>query len=283
LTSDTVPVNVDAVLFWMVCDPEKAALEVLLFPPSPPHMTQPTYASSTPAPVETASIWEDFIDIFASPAKVFRRREHGSWFIPLLVVTVAFAALAIASRGIMQGAVDAEIDKALQAMRQNPQMTEDMIERMRGVMGMTFTIVPIVIMPIIIIVVGFMTWLVGKLFDSRQDLHAALVVAAYSEFPRVIAGLLGMVQGLLLKPEQLNSLAKFSFSPARFIDPSKVSPAMFQLLLRFDLFTIWVTVLLATGLYVTGRVSKQKAAMAGVLFFIIGAIPQVLQGLRAPR
>jgi regulator of protease activity HflC (stomatin/prohibitin superfamily) len=28
LTSDTVPVNVDAVLFWMVNDPEKAALEV---------------------------------------------------------------------------------------------------------------------------------------------------------------------------------------------------------------------------------------------------------------
>ena len=28
LTADTVPVNVDAVLFWMVVDPEKAALEV---------------------------------------------------------------------------------------------------------------------------------------------------------------------------------------------------------------------------------------------------------------
>ena len=32
LTSDTVPVNVDAVLFWMVHDPEKAALEVQNYP-----------------------------------------------------------------------------------------------------------------------------------------------------------------------------------------------------------------------------------------------------------
>ena len=32
LTSDTVPVNVDAVLFWMVYDPEKAALEVQSYP-----------------------------------------------------------------------------------------------------------------------------------------------------------------------------------------------------------------------------------------------------------
>jgi regulator of protease activity HflC (stomatin/prohibitin superfamily) len=32
LTSDTVPVNVDAVLFWMVYDPERAALEVQNYP-----------------------------------------------------------------------------------------------------------------------------------------------------------------------------------------------------------------------------------------------------------
>jgi regulator of protease activity HflC (stomatin/prohibitin superfamily) len=32
LTSDTVPVNVDAVLFWLVYDPEKAALEVQDYP-----------------------------------------------------------------------------------------------------------------------------------------------------------------------------------------------------------------------------------------------------------
>ena len=32
LTSDTVPVNVDAVLFWLVHDPERAALEVQNFP-----------------------------------------------------------------------------------------------------------------------------------------------------------------------------------------------------------------------------------------------------------
>jgi regulator of protease activity HflC (stomatin/prohibitin superfamily) len=32
LTADTVPVNVDAVLFWMVYDPEKAALEVQEYP-----------------------------------------------------------------------------------------------------------------------------------------------------------------------------------------------------------------------------------------------------------
>ena len=43
LTSDTVPVNVDAVLFWMVHDAQKAALEVQDYAPvSYTHLTLPT-------------------------------------------------------------------------------------------------------------------------------------------------------------------------------------------------------------------------------------------------
>ena len=40
LTSDTVPVNVDAVLFWVVYDPEKAALEVQNYPQAVSWATQ---------------------------------------------------------------------------------------------------------------------------------------------------------------------------------------------------------------------------------------------------
>src|SRR5438094_9882382 len=40
LTSDTVPVNVDAVLFWLVYDPEKAALEVQNYPDAKSYDTQ---------------------------------------------------------------------------------------------------------------------------------------------------------------------------------------------------------------------------------------------------
>ena len=50
LTSDTVPVNVDAVLFWVVHDPEKAALEVQNYPVRSAGRPRPHCATSSAAP-----------------------------------------------------------------------------------------------------------------------------------------------------------------------------------------------------------------------------------------
>ena len=179
------------------------------------------------------------MDIIFSPASVFRRREQGSWLIPLLIVTVAIGIIAFASRGVMQPVMDAEFERAADAMRKNPQVTEEMIERTRGFFEFSRTWGAIIFTPITIIVVGFMTWLVAKLVDSRQTLTAAMVVASYSYVPRVIQFIANAIQGLVMSPDQLNGIVKLSFSPARFLDPATASPVLIQILNRFDLFTIW--------------------------------------------
>jgi len=257
-----VPVNVDAVLFWN--------------PLAPLSVSQPSVATAAP----TTPLWEDFIDIIVSPASVFRRRERANWLVPLLIITVAIGVVAIASRGVLQPVMDAEFERAAEQMRKNPQMTEEMIEKARGISTFFATIGPIIFTPLAAIIVGFMTWLVAKLVDSKQTLHAALVVATYAYVPRVIQYIFNAVQGFILKPEQMNGLVKLSLSPARFVDPATTSPVVVQILNRFDLFTIWVTVLLAIGVYVTGRVSKQQAVIAGVLFWIVGSFPAILGALR---
>jgi hypothetical protein len=96
----------------------------------------------------------------------------------------------------------------------------------------------------------------------------------------VIQFIANAVQGLVLKPDQLDGVVKLSFSPARFLDVATANPVLVQVLNRFDLFTIWVTVLLAIGVYVTGRVTKNQAIFAGVLFWIVGGIPAILGALR---
>jgi hypothetical protein len=247
-----------------------------LYTSTPSSVTEPNVITAAPS----ASLWEDFVDIFFSPASVFRRRERGSWFMPLLIVTVAIVIIAFLSRGALQPVMDAEFERAADAMRKNPQVTEDMIAKTRGFFEFSRTYGPIVFTPITIIVVGLMTWIVAKLVDARQELNAAMVVAAYAFVPRVVQAIVNAVQGLLLRPDQLNSFVKLSFSPARFLNPDTANPVVLQLLNRFDLFTIWVTVLLAIGVYVTGRVSKERAAVAGVLFWIVGGLPAVLGALR---
>src|SRR5512140_875063 len=52
---------------------------------------QPPVAPSE-AP-KSASLWEDLVDVFISPAELYRRRAHDSWVKPWIVVSVISAAL----------------------------------------------------------------------------------------------------------------------------------------------------------------------------------------------
>ena len=56
------------------------------------------------------------------------------------------------------------------------------------------------------------------------------------------------------------------------MDPATANPLLYQLAGRFDLFTIWVTILLAVGVAVLGKVSKGRAAIFGVLIWFVGGL-----------
>jgi hypothetical protein len=249
---------------------------------NPEYSSNPGNSAAAPKPEEHTSVWEDFIDIFFTPASVFRRREHGSWALPMLVVTLALTILAFTNSGVLSPMFDAEFQRQSEiAIRKNPQITMDQMESSRGIFEKVQRFGTIVIVPVMIFIVGFMTWIVAKLVDARQELHAALVVTAYSQIPRVIQAILMGVQGLLMDPTKITSRFSLDIGPARFFEAGVTSELTLAMLNRFELFTIWVTILLAVGVYATGRVSKQRAAVAGLLFWIVGSIPALMGGLRA--
>jgi hypothetical protein len=106
------------------------------------------------------------------------------------------------------------------------------------------------------------------------------MIATYSEVPRLVQVLTNAAQGLVMSPEKLNSLNSVGFNLARFMDPDG-SQVMIALASRVDLFTIWVTVLLAIGLHVVGKIPKQQAAIAAAITWVVGALPALLGALRA--
>ena len=73
----------------------------------------------------------------------------------------------------------------------------------------------------------------------------------------------------------------FEIDDSRFFAPDQPSPIAYQFMGRLDLITIWVTVLLAVGLYVTGKVSKGRATIFGILMWLIGALPALRQAYMA--
>jgi hypothetical protein len=135
-----------------------------------------------------------------------------------------------------------------------------------------------VVMPL---AVGVVLWIVGKFFDAKESIGAACMIATYAFFPRILDSLLRLVQAFMMDPSSLNGQYRVSLSAARFLDPDVASPLVVNLLGRIDLFTIWVTVLLAIGLSVVARIPRQRAAMAAIIVWVVGALPALLAALRA--
>ncbi|HUF66517.1 MAG TPA: YIP1 family protein, partial [Gemmatimonadaceae bacterium] len=120
-----------------------------------------------------------------------------------------------------------------------------------------------------------------KVFEARQTLRSALVVAGLAYMPRVLERAVAMVEVMFRDVSAIDGQNRLTWGVGRFLDPDTVEPSSLAVLMRIDLFTIWVTVLLAIGLAVTGRINRQRAAIAGVLMWLIGAIPTFFAMLRA--
>jgi hypothetical protein len=243
------------------------------------------YADLAPIPegAERTSVWEDFIDILYTPAAVFIRRQRAGFWIPLLVVTLAVGGLMFANAGILEPILSAEYDRGLDAvMRKNPQMTPEMAEQGKSLMQTFARVGALVFTPIAIFLIGFTLWAVGKLFDAKESLRVAMMVSAYSFVPRIIEAILVSVQGAMLNTSAMDSRFRLTFGVGRFLNPNTTPPLMLQLLGRVDLITIWITILLAIGLSVTGRISRVKAAIAAALVWLLGALPEIFQALTGP-
>ena len=235
-------------------------------------------------PEKAASRWEDFIDIFYMPAGVFARRMGAGFGIPMLVVTLALGTLFIVNSGALQPMMDAEFQRgAAAAMAKNPKVTPEMMAQGRVMGEKVAKVASFIVVPVTLFLIGLVLWLVGKLFGARQTLTAAIMVASYAYVPRIIESVLAGLQGLLLQPDAMNGRYRLSLGAGRFFDPDTASPLLLALLGRLDLFTIWITVLLAIGLSVTGKISRQQAAIAAVIVWLLGALPGVLQALSQAR
>ena len=238
-------------------------------------------ATRSPAAPEKASIFEDFIDIFYAPSQVFARRMSSGFWVPMLIVTVLIGLVYFVNADVMEPVMDAEFERGMAAqIRDNPQLTPEAVERARQFSGTFAKVGVFVVTPIMIFLIGLVLWMVGKFFDAKQTLTAAVMVAAYSYVPRIVEGVLARVQALLIDPESLDGRFRLTLGVGRFLDPDTTSAVLLAILGRVDVFTIWVTVLLAIGLAVTGKISRGSAAIAAAVVWVAGALPGVMGALR---
>jgi hypothetical protein len=228
-----------------------------------------------PVAEPTASRWEDFIDIFYAPSAVFARRATSGFLLPMAVVTVLTGALFIMNGGVWSQIMDAEMSR--EPARQAQQLSEEQLQGIRRFSETMAKVGAFVFVPVGIFLTGLMLWVCGKFVDAKQTLGQATMVAAFAFLPRIVEGVVVAVQGLLMDPASLDGRWRVSLGVGRFLDPDSTSPALLAFLGRIDVFTIWVTVLLAIGLAVTGKIPRGRAAIAAAIVWVLGAAPLLLQ------
>jgi len=219
---------------------------------------------------------EDFIDIFVSPAKVFARRAKASPMVPYLVVCVVLVGLFFASKNALAPIFAAEMQKGIDAaIKANPQLTPEVMDKAKPMMNITVNIAGVVIVPCILLVLGLVTWILGRVLGGTLSFGTGLLIASYAWMPRIIESVCGLVQGLLLDVGSMTSRFQLSASVARFLDPPTGAQGLYQLLGQIDVFSIWVAFLFAVGLVNAGKIPRNKAIAAGLIMWVIGALPAI--------
>lgn len=234
------------------------------------------YDPSTSAPAATpekASIIEDFIDIFYAPGSVFARRERSGFGLHLLIVTLLSAVFAYASHSVFSQIFDAEFARGTaKAMAQNPRLTPDMVNSMKPMQEKVASVFVYLGAPLAIFLTSILVWIAAKVVRAKLSFGQAALVTTLAWIPRLVGGLIGVLQVVLMDTSNFTNRYSLSASPAKFMDPDVTNPKLFGLLGSLDLFAIWFTILIGIGIAVVGKVPRNKGYLAAVLVFVVGTL-----------
>lgn len=228
------------------------------------------------------SVLEDLVDILYQPAAVFeRRRETVAFGLAMILLAVLSAVVFFATKSGFDPVLDVMVkQQAAEILRANPTLTPEQVAASSGMMkgGIIGTMLAY---PLIIpFLAGLLMWVVGKFFDSRMAIGAAIMVATYSYVPRFIGFIVASLMAVLLPEDQITSFFSISLSPARFLDPATHSIGVMSLLARLDLFLLWQTFVAGVGVSVLGGVSRGRGMTVAFLVWLLGFLPLIPALLR---
>jgi len=207
-------------------------------------------------------------------ASVFARRAKTGGAAAFWIVAIALSAIVYSGKNVMEPIMEAQFNKSVATMQKaNPNVTAEQIAGMKKFATSAGTVSLVVGAPIALLLVGLLVWVVGKPMGAQVTVGSSVMIASYSYIPRLLAGVVTDVQGLMMSDlSKLTNPSQLSIGPARFFDPDATNALLLALLTRLDLVTLWVTILLAVGLYSAGKLSKEKAITAGIVLWLIGGL-----------
>jgi len=238
----------------------------------------------TPAtPAKPAALWEDFVDIFTQPAAVFERRRDGRFGMALLILTLLSVVIFFATRPLVQPLIDRVMEYGMaQQVRQGAMTAEQAAQArqmMGGFAGVMTAVGAVFAVPMIVLLSALLLWLGGKAVEARMTFGQAMTVATYANVPRVfVGGVLGALLLAFVDVERFAPMLQSAPLGPAFVLGADANPILVMLAQRFDLLTLWSTVLAGIGAAVMGRTTRGRGLAASAIVWGVATLYALYQG-----
>ncbi len=200
-----------------------------------------------------------FADIAARP----------TWIFPLLLgMIVALVYVTMIGQHIGWDRIAAQ---QIAASPNSAQMTPDQRAnalRMGGTFGAVIGYASVLLIAPIacVVIAAVLMAMVSGILSTPVKFKQVLAVVTWGGLPRVIMSIMASVVVLMKNPDDFNIKNPLMFNPGAFMDPATTNKFLLSVAGSLDLFTIWVILLMATGLKAAGG---KRLSFGGALFAVM--------------
>ncbi|MES3032666.1 MAG: YIP1 family protein [Gemmatimonadota bacterium] len=239
---------------------------------SAPLTTPPPFDLQPPPPPIASgsawSTWEDVLDIFYAPREVFERRRDGRYMIPLVISLVISVVIYLLAQQMNEALQDVEFARA---MARQGNMTPEQIAQSK-VFAEKFRSVGLYFIPVGLAIVAWISGLVIMLLSSmmggRVNFAQGTTIAVLAGMPELLGRTLVSLQGLFLDTSTAATRYSFSFNASRFMG-ADTNNWLLKVGALADPFVIWGLFLVGLGVYVIGKMEKEKAAVLAIIYALV--------------
>jgi hypothetical protein len=231
-------------------------------------MTPDTASSGDPQP-EGMSEVSRLAGVFFEPKRAFSDiAARPRWIVPLLllVITSIGMVLLYSQKGVMRMTIEQQMANSPQTQQLPPDQRAAAMERAIKFATIIGYCIPIFV-PISFLVMALVLWaIVSGILSAPVRFGQVFAIVTYAQLPTVLMSILMAIVLQLKNAADYNVQNPLMFNPGAFMDPQTSPKFVYSLASSLDLFTIWILLLVATGLKAAGG---KKLSFGGALFAVM--------------
>lgn len=223
-------------------------------------MTPEIAASGDPQPAGMSEA-SRLAGVFFEPKKAFADiAARPRWIVPLILMILMGIGITMlySQKGVMRIAAEQQMTNNAQFQQLPPDQRAQRLESGMKIATILGYCVPIFI-PLAYLVMALVLWaIVSGILSAPVRFGQVFAIVTYAQLPGLLMSILIVIVLQLKNAADYNLQNPLMFNPGAFMDPQTSPKFVYSLASSLDLFTIWILLLVATGL---GRRRGQEAIL----------------------